>query len=125
MEEDLIYLKNHRTEMLKVAKANHVPIFKLFDRSLNNVGHCQITYHSWNAYGELLVYCLQDNGKKFGGIRLMRCSRDGEPSHEVKLTASAYFEVPRVKHNYCSGYTEEIIKLCQEWIKKNVLPLKV
>ena len=57
-----------------------------------HLGHCQITYTSRNDNGERLTYCLQDNGEKFGGIRLMRCSDDGEPSHEVKFTRPLHFE---------------------------------
>lgn len=50
-----------------------------------HTGHCQITYVSKNAQGQKIVHCLQDNGEKFGGIRLMRCSQDGEPNYEVKF----------------------------------------
>ena len=58
-------------------------------------GHCQITYVSRNDSGQKLVYCLQDNGKNFGGVRLMRCSQDGEPCHEVSFTkVRAVFERP-------------------------------
>lgn len=45
------------------------------------LGHCQVTYISKNDKGQKLVYCLQEHH----GIRLMRCSQDGEPSHEVKF----------------------------------------
>ena len=53
----------------------------------DGLGHCQITYTSKNDKGEALVYCLQDSGEKYGGIRLMRCSQDGEPSHGVSFPA--------------------------------------
>lgn len=63
----------------------------------NWTGHCQITYTAKNDHNETIVYCLQDNGEKFGGVRLMRCSQDGEPSHEVKFRkdVKALFEKPQ------------------------------
>lgn len=68
---------------------------KLHPRWRDHTGHCQITYTTRNEAGQKLVYCLQDNGDKFGGVRLMRCSQDGEPSHEVEFTSHiAVFERP-------------------------------
>jgi hypothetical protein len=49
-------------------------------------GHCQVTYKSRTTNGDVLTYCLQDNGENFGGVRLMRCADDGEPSHETHFT---------------------------------------
>lgn len=69
--------------------------FKLHPHWQRHTGHCQITYTTKNEAGQRLVYCLQDNGERFGGVRLMRCTQDGEPSHEVKFThIIAQFERP-------------------------------
>lgn len=70
--------------------------FNLHPHYENYTGHCQITYVSKNALNEKLIYCLQDNGQRFGGIRLMRCSQDGEPSHEVKLKDGTQVQFERV-----------------------------
>lgn len=70
-----------------------------------HTGHCQITY----VTSERLTYCLQDNGAKFGGVRLMRCTDDGEPSHEVSFTKPLKFEKP-------SG-DSRLEKLVIEWIE--------
>jgi hypothetical protein len=69
--------------------------FKLHPYWQNHTGHCQVTYVSRNDKGQKIVHCLQDNGKNFGGIRLMRCTQDGEPSHPVYFTEHrAMFEKP-------------------------------
>lgn len=84
--------------------------FKLHKDWQRHTGHCQITYTTKNDSGQSIVYCLQDNGKNHGGIRLMRCSQDGEPSHEAmpKQGAVLRFEVPL-------GNSELEI-LAKEWI---------
>ena len=69
---------------------------RLSDDWKRHVGHSQVTYKSRTLKGDVLTYCLQDNGKNFGGIRLMRCSDDGEPCQEVKFTKTlAVFERPK------------------------------
>lgn len=118
MESDLKYLTEKRDAMLAEAKIKP-PEFKLFYGSFHHIGHCQITYHSWNEYGELLVYCLQDNGKNFGGIRLLRCSRDGEPSWPVKRISVPFkMEIPQITE-YDSNYAIQLKAMCKEWILKN------
>lgn len=83
---------------------------KLHPNYKRHVDHCQITYLARNNNGERIAYCLQDNGDKFGGIRLMRCSEDGEPSHECSFkTVRAEFEKP-------TG-DSKLEKLCREWIE--------
>lgn len=42
--------------------------FKIYDI---NPGHCQITYATRNDDNDRIFYGLQDNGKNFGGIRLI------------------------------------------------------
>lgn len=57
--------------------------------------HCQVTYTSRNAKGEKLIYCLQYQGQNSSvKVKLLRCSQDGEPSHEVTFTKIAQFERP-------------------------------
>jgi hypothetical protein len=85
--------------------------FKLHPHWQRDTGHCQITYVSKNDRGQRLIYCLQDNGKAFGGIRLMRCTQEHEPSHEVKFTQiKAIFEKPKGD--------SELEKLACIWIDK-------
>jgi len=48
----------------------------------------------------------------------LRCSEDGEPSHEVAFKGAAYFEVPNIEE-YDSNYAEKIKRLCIEWIEKH------
>ena len=82
----------------------------------NNIGFCQINYTTRNEDGQRLFYCLQDNGANFGGIRLMRCTQEFEPSHEVSFTkVRASFEKPE-PGPYDSEYAEELKKLCRDWI---------
>lgn len=54
-------------------------VYMVLQDPQRHTGHCQITYTSRNLRGQLLTYCLQDEGERFGGVRLMRCSNDGEP----------------------------------------------
>lgn len=58
-------------------------------------GFCQITYATRNADNQRIFYCLQDNGLQ-GGIRLLRCTQEHEPSHEVTLKPEYInlFEIP-------------------------------
>lgn len=91
-------------------------IFKLHPNYERWLGHCQITYTTKNENGQRLVYCLQDQGEKFGGIRLMRCSQDNEPSHEVRLKGPASFEMPTG-----DSKLEEKVK---QWIKNQTEEVK-
>ena len=76
------------------------------------LGHCQVTYTSKNELSQKLVYCLQDNGPNHGGIRLMRCTQEGEPNYEVKFTeVEAIFEKPMGD--------DKLFELCRAWIEKN------
>ena len=77
-----------------------------------NTGFCQITYKTKNDLGEIIYYGLQDNGQKFGGIRLMRCTSDYEPSHEIKKIKPEYkfiFQEPTGE--------SKLENLCREFIK--------
>ena len=88
--------------------------FKLHPHWQRHTGHCQITYTTKNQEGQWLVYCLQDNGRKHGGIRLMRCTQDGEPSHEVSFTrAEVHFERPPVDPN---DREDSLERLVNNWI---------
>jgi hypothetical protein len=85
-------------------------------KNQNHIGHCQITYTTKNELGEKLVYCLQENWP--GQIRLLRCSQDGEPSHEIKFKSDArvFFEKPIIEP-YDSNYAEKLKTLCIQWIE--------
>lgn len=48
-----------------------------------HTGFCRIIYKSRNHKNELLTYCLQED---WGGVKFYRCSKDGEPDYEIKLT---------------------------------------
>lgn len=77
------------------------------------IGHCQLTYTSKNDEGQKLVYCLQDTGT---AVRLLRCTQDGEASHEVRFTqVRAEFERP-VPADNDSEYTIELKSKCTAWI---------
>ena len=48
-------------------------------------GFCRVMYELTNSKGQTLLYCLQDEGPRCGGVTFYRCTDDwGEPSHEVK-----------------------------------------
>lgn len=49
-------------------------------------GFCIAVYSTRNSKNEKIYYGIQKN---FDACRLMRCSVDGEPSHEVKLRKGA------------------------------------
>lgn len=42
-------------------------------------GFCRIYYTTKNSEGQKIIYCLQDEGDRFGGVQLYRCSKEGEP----------------------------------------------
>lgn len=100
-------IRRRRAQEQKIVKLSLHPYFE------RHTGHCQITYTAKNDAGQTVVYCLQDNGKNFGGVRLMRCSQDGEPSHEVTFDKKykPVFEKP-------TG-DSELEQLVREWIDKN------
>jgi hypothetical protein len=76
------------------------------------IGHGQLTYKSDLG----LVYCFQEYER--GKVRFMRCSSDGEPSHEVKISnPNVVIEVP-VFDEYDSNYTVELKILCRKWIRE-------
>lgn len=83
-----------------------------------NTGHCQINYWTRNEAGQKIFYCLQDQGDKYGGVRLMRATVEYEPSHEVTISGKISFENP-FKLNQNSEYSEKLKKLCFDWIEKN------
>lgn len=74
------------------------------------LGHCQVTYTSRNAEGQRLVYCLQYQGEVWRPkVKLLRCTQDGEASHEVKFVqVRADFEKP-----VGDSKTEQAVR---EWI---------
>lgn len=45
-------------------------------------GFCRIYYTYTNAEKKKSVYCFQDEGDRFGGVKFYSCSQDGEPSYE-------------------------------------------
>jgi len=79
-----------------------------------HIGHCQLTYATWNDDGERLVYCLQNNyGDK---VKLLRCTQDGEPSHDVSFTkVKAVFERPKISE-HDSEYAAHLKRICNRWI---------
>lgn len=84
----------------------------------NHIGHCQLNYVTRNSLGQKIFYCLQDSGEKFGGIRLMRCTSDFEPSYEVRLLKPVNFERPII-NEYDSDYAIKLKTLCNRWIDEN------
>jgi hypothetical protein len=84
--------------------------FRLISDWQHFAGHCQVTYQTKNAHNESIYYCLQDNGINCGGVKLLRCSDDCEPSHEVRLKkdSNVIFERP-------TG-DSRLEKLVNEWI---------
>lgn len=56
-------------------------------------GFCRVEYSAVNPQGQKVYYCLQDEGVGYGGVICYRCSRDGEPSHQVRYVKDR-FEVP-------------------------------
>lgn len=83
-------------------------------------GFCQVTYKCKNPLNQTIYYCLQDYGEKFGGIKLMRCTKDFEPEYEVKTPIEKFsfqFELPKITE-YDSNYTEKLKTLCIQWIQK-------
>jgi len=82
--------------------------FKIVDV---NQGHCQITYATRNPNNQRIFYCLQDNGKNFGGIRFMRCTQEGEPQNAATLHDKSLLEIP--------AGDSKLEELCREWIKRN------
>jgi hypothetical protein len=85
--------------------------FKLHPNWQSHTGHCQITYTTKNEDNQKIVYCLQDNGENHGGVRLMRCSQDGEPSHVAQPSSRIEFERPPID--------DRLTKIVNEWITKH------
>jgi hypothetical protein len=90
--------------------------FKLHPSWQAHTGHCQITYTTKNEHNQKIVYCLQDNGDKYGGIRLMRCTQDGEPSHEAKPKYLLNFERPPIEDSLTQKFND--------WINKHEIDFK-
>lgn len=88
-----------------------MPEFKIVEV---NTRHCQVTYSCRNAENQRIFYCLQDNGKNHGGIRLMRCTQEGEPQNSAWLKRPVTMEMP-------TG-DSKLEGLCREWIKANAVP---
>lgn len=76
-------------------------------------GFCRIVYISKNDKNQKILYCLQDDGSRFGGVKLYRCSLDGEPSYEIKLKPNSGFEFEKPTGE--SGL-EKLVKI---WIEEN------
>ena len=69
--------------------------------SIDN-GYCRVNYKATNSEGQVVFYCLQDEGDRYGGVICYRCSDGFEPQHEIRYKRSM-FEVP-------TGYSDiEII----------------
>lgn len=89
-------------------------------RPIRDIGHCQLTYFSRNTANQKIYYCLQDQGEKYGGIRLMRTTHSEghyEPSHEVDFLDDheLVFEIPHPEV-YDSDYALKLKELCKNWI---------
>lgn len=58
----------------------------------------RVYYTTKNDHGEKLLYCLQYDGERCGGVKLYRCTKDGEPSHTTPfkkgIFAKDLMEVP-------------------------------
>jgi hypothetical protein len=61
--------------------------------SIDN-GFCRVNYKIKNADGKTVFYCLQDEGKTYGGVICYRCAdSDFEPDYPIKYHKDR-FEVP-------------------------------
>ncbi len=72
-------------------------------------GHCQVTYTIKNSSNQRLVYCLQQFDHST--VRLMRCSQDGEPSHNATPREFIEFERP--------DRTDRLTELVNNWIDEH------
>jgi hypothetical protein len=63
--------------------------------SIDN-GFCRVNYKGKTRVEGTRCYCLQDEGKNYGGVILYRCSRDWEPNYPITLHPQLrkQFEVP-------------------------------
>ena len=66
-----------------------------FKFAYEDTGYCRVYYHYVNKKGQKLLYCFQDEGKNYGGVKFYRCSGDDweEPEYEVK-TDNCIFDPP-------------------------------
>lgn len=75
----------------------------------------RVYYTTKNELGEKLLYCLQYDGERCGGVKLYRCTKEGEPSHPTPfkegVRAKDLMEVPM-------GDTR-IENYVREWIENN------
>ena len=62
-------------------------------RSIDN-GYCRVNYQAENAAGQIIYYCLQDEGKGYGGVICYRASKDEEPDYPIAYGRDR-FEVPQ------------------------------
>jgi hypothetical protein len=61
--------------------------------SIDN-GFCRVNYMAKNAAGQTVFYCLQDEGKEWGGVICYRCTSDDfEPDYEICYSKDR-FEIP-------------------------------
>lgn len=88
-------------------------------------GFCRIYYKTNNQHGQKILYCLQDEGGSHGGIKLYRCTEEGEPSHEVSFKNDVYFELPSDDHGGIDYGEDKLKALCHDWIMKNAKPLSI
>ena len=56
-------------------------------------GFCRVNYQAVNADGQTVYYCLQDEGKRYGGVVCYRCCGDFEPNYSIRYPKNL-FEVP-------------------------------
>lgn len=83
----------------------------------DHIGNCQLNYFIRNDRGERAFYCLQDNGERWGGIRLLRCTQDLEPSHEVRFSSvNVVWERPEINHDEPDSYEKRLKILVNGWI---------
>ena len=56
-------------------------------------GYCRVNYVATNEAGQRIYYCLQDEGKRFGGVICYRSTADEEPNYPIAYGRDR-FEVP-------------------------------
>jgi hypothetical protein len=61
--------------------------------SIDN-GFCRVNYKAKNSAGEIVFYCLQDEGQRYGGVACYRCSKDFEPEYPIFTFRYDQFEIP-------------------------------
>jgi len=95
-------LKTQGIELVNIPISPHdpddlkgIPTVRPKDFTIHSIdnGFCRVNYKAKNCAGETVFYCLQDEGKNYGGVVCYRCSRDFEPNYSIKYNRNR-FEVP-------------------------------